>query len=202
MPRASSVLCLPALLGLAAAANAVEPPVITNGVQLAQAPKAGDQPAAAKGQLPVIVNYTAAFKGEPPPADGKGPKIINESPAAKPGNAPARVAYAYTYPYVGEYMSPVAYNAYGYGPMLGLNAAYGYGQGYDMMAPYAGGFGYGGYGYAAAYGGLGFAPAVYDWRPPRVEVLDTGIRANVGRLTSMPPVREPVWGDVIAVYYR
>jgi hypothetical protein len=123
------------------------------------------------------------------------------------------MAYVYSVPTTIDYMTPVAYNAYRYGPTLG---AYTGGMGYGMYSPYSaglgyyGGFGYGGYGYGGfGYGGgygyaapLPVAPGGVGWLPPRVEVLDTGIRANVGHLTSMPAVAAPVYGDVIGVYYR
>jgi hypothetical protein len=213
MPRASSVLSLPALLALAAAANAAEPPVITNGTPVAQAPKPGDKPPppAAKAQLPVIINYAAAFTApaDAKAAEGKGPTIINQSPAvAKPAKVPTRVAVAYSYPYTGEYMGSVAYNNWGFsGPAFGGGyAGYvgdpyaaGYGSGAYGYAGYAG---YAGYGYSAYGPGVALVPSLIDVRPPRVEVLDTGVRPTVGRLASMPAVREPVFGNVIAVYYR
>jgi hypothetical protein len=215
MPRASSVFCLPALLAAASLANAAELPVIVNGTQVAQAPApTSDAPPPAKGQLPVIINYAAAFQATPseaPKSDAKLPTIVNESP--KPTKAaPVRAVYAYSFPAGGEYMAPVAYNAYSVGgPMLGAYGSLGYmPTGYATGIGYYGGAGYGGlgYGYAAGYGYSAYSPAValtsslVDLRPPRVEVLDTGVRPNVGRLTSMPSVASPVYGEVIGLYYR
>lgn len=194
MLRASSLLSLPAALAFTAAATAIELPVIYNGTQVAAAPNAAADPPAATGkvELPTIINYpSAAF----PKTDGK--------PPAAPKATPVRVVVAYD---AGDYMTPVSYNAYGAGPMLGIYE----GMGYNMAAPYGlgfgnyGGYGYGGYGYGyGGYGpGFGLATTLVDLRPPRVEVLDTGVRANVGRLASTPSVAAPVFGEVMAVYYR
>ncbi|HEY1377644.1 MAG TPA: hypothetical protein VGF55_12665 [Gemmataceae bacterium] len=215
MLRAASILSLPAALALAATAPAAELPVIINGSQLAQAPKTepAPQPAPAKGNLPVIINYPSAAM-QAVPANDKLPKIVNLSPAAPPAKpAPGKVVF-YNWAALADVMGPVGYNAYSVGPSLGLGAGLGYELGYEMYgAPYAGGLtgyyagyggayplGYAGYGYAP--GGIAMAPSLVDLRPPRVEVLDTGVRANVGHLTSMPAVREPVYGQVIAVYPR
>jgi hypothetical protein len=208
MLRASSLLSVSAALALASMAQAIEPPVIVNGTAVAQAPRPEQAPPPADPKPPVINNWPSAAQTAPADnrkTDVKLPTITADVLAIKPAAAaPARVAVAYTAPVISEYMTPVAYNAYGVGPQLGLNAAYGY----DMYSPFVGGYGYGGYGYAGygyagAYGpSLALAPTFYDFRPPRVEVLDTGVRPNVGHLTSLPSVREPVFGQVIGVYYR
>jgi hypothetical protein len=135
MPRASSILCLPAILALVGAASAVELPVIVNGTQVAQATKTevAPAPAGAKMQLPVIINYpSAALQAAPAgqKTDAKLPVII--ATPVKP--APARVAVAYTVPTYVEYMTPVAYNAYGIGSTYSVNGSLGDG----MYAPYGG----------------------------------------------------------------
>jgi hypothetical protein len=200
MPRASSILCLPAVLALAGAASAVELPVIVNGAQVAQATKTevAPAPAGAKTQLPVIINYpSAAFQAAPAgqKTDAKLPVIIANP--VKP--APARVAVAYTVPEYVNYMTPVAYNAYGIGSAYGVNDGLGYGMSASYGGGYYGDYGYGGYAIPAydAYGPWG-----YGAYPPLVQVLDTGIRANAGRLTSIPGARAPLYGQVIGVYYR
>jgi hypothetical protein len=202
MPRASSILCLPAVLALATAAPAVELPIIVNGNQLVQAKdEPAPPPAAVKSQLPVIINYPSAAL-QAAPADGKGPVIIADTAGPRPIKpAPVRVAVAYALPMESDYMAPVAYNAYGIGSMLGVDAGLGYGVSspYGAGLGYYGAYGYGGYSYAA-YGPV--APWGFGLVPPRVEVLDTGIRPNAGRLTSMPSVRAPVYGQVMGVYYR
>ncbi len=206
MLRAASCLSLSAALALAATAPAAELPVIYNGTQVAQAP-AGQPaaPPAEKGPLPVIINYPSAVLNQKAPADGKGPTIVN-LPVPKPERGPARVVVGNVAAYA-DTMGPVGYNAYVAGPGLGLDG----GLGYSMYSPYAGGYGgYGGY-YGYAYGGYpayGYAPgyalnaAWVDLRPPLVNILATGVRPNVGHLTSMPSVREPVFGEVVGVYYR
>jgi hypothetical protein len=205
MPRASSILCLPAALVFSAAAPAIELPVIVNGTQVAQAksqPVAA--PAADKKQLPVIRNYpSAAFGPADQKSDGKAPKIVN-NPGHLPANAaPARVAVAYTVPTYPDYMAPVAYNAYRTGAIFGFDAGAGYGfsapYGGNCGGYYGGGYGFGGY---VLPGYDFFGPWGYGFAPPLVEVLDTGVRANAGHLTSMPSVAAPVYGHVMGVYYR
>jgi hypothetical protein len=204
MPRASSLLSLSAVLALAGMAPALEMPVIVNGAQESQPAKPA--PDAAKTQPPVIINYPSAAL-QPAPADQKTdaklPVIINyAAPAAKPG--PARFAVAYNVPVSDDYMAPVAYNSYRLGSMYSLDA----GMGYGLSAPYAGMYGGYGSGYGYGYGGYvvpaydAFGPWGYGLYPPLVEVLDSGVRPNAGRLTSMPSVRAPVFGQVIGVYYR
>ena len=209
MPRASSVLCLAVVLALAGQAAAIELPVITNGTQVAQAPPAPAEKPASNVQPPVIHNYPSAATqpAEGAKSDIKLPMIVNQ-PAVKvePAKAPAaRVAVAYL---ASEnlYMSPVGYNAYGGGgSILGAYGYGGYGYGgYGYMAPSMGGY-FGGYAYDAYTGyapAMALTPSILDLRPPRVEVLDTGVRPNVGRLASMPAVSNPVFNQVIAVYYR
>jgi hypothetical protein len=204
MPRASSIFCLPAALALAAAAPAVELPVIVNGTQVVQAktqPVA--PPVGGKLQMPVIVNYPSAALQVAPAdqkADGKLPVIVANPVVPRPANvAPARVAVAYIVPTYSEYVTPVAYNAYRVGSMLGLDAGGGYGFSAPYGGYYGGGYGYGGYGFPAYDT---FGPWGYGYNPPLVEVLGTGVRANVGRLTSIPSVAAPVYGQVIGVYYR
>lgn len=201
MPRASSILCLPAVLALAAAAQAVELPVIVNGTPVAQATKTEQAPApdGAKMQLPVITNYpSAALQAAPAgqKSDAKLP-VIYANPVVANAVKPARVAVAYSVPNYVEYMTPVAYNAYGVGSMASLDG----GLGYGMSAPYGGGY-YGDYGGYVYPGYDVFGPWGYGAYPPLVEVLDTGVQAYVGHLTSMPSVRAPVYGAVIGVYYR
>jgi hypothetical protein len=210
MPRASSVLSLSVALALAASAYAVDPPVIINGTSVAKAQQPpAEKPADSKVQPPVIYNYPSAATN--PPAEGKKsdmklPTIVNQPPAVEPAKAPpAPRAVGYYVPYVTEYMAPVGYNAFGVGgPMLNAYGGYGYGGwGYGCYGYLAGGY-LGGYGYDAYTGyapALAMTPSILDLRPPRVEVLDTGVRANVGRLTSLPSVREPVWNPVVGVYY-
>ena len=206
MPRASSILCIPAVLVLAGSARAIELPVIVNGVQVVQAPKTPPvaSPDADKAKPPVIINNPSAAL-QPTPAgqtsDGKQPVIVNMAAAGPAKPAPARIAVAYTVPAYADYVTPVAYNTYGIGSMVGFDG----GMGYGLSAAYGGGFGnYGGYGYGGyvvpAYDTFG--PWGYGSYPPLVEVLDTGVRANVGRLVSIPSVRAPVYGSVIGVYYR
>jgi hypothetical protein len=162
------------------------------GVTQAPAPAPKEvQPADAKVQLPVIVNYPSA-------AGVKYPD--------RPANAPPAPARAYAYrTFTDGYVTPSYYNAYA--PLYGYGAAP-----YNVAAPFnAYGFGFGGYGYGAGYFGGYTAPslayaaipgALVDLRPPLVNVLDTGVRANVSGLTSMP-VAAPVYNDMIAVvYYR
>lgn len=218
MLRASSFLSLSAVVALAAAAPALELPVIVNGTQVVQAPKppAANPPEQAKGKPPVIINYPSALQSEAAkPGNGKGPVIITGPAIPHPAKAfPARVAVAYNST-ISDYMTPVAYNAYGYGQGFG---GYAGGLGYGMYDPYTagvgsyggygfGGFGYGGYGYGGfvlpANAAVGpFGPWGYGYTPPLVNVLDTGVRANVGHLVSMPAIAAPVFGDVAAVYYR
>jgi hypothetical protein len=193
------LLYVPAALALAGVAPAAELPVVYNGVTQAPAPAPKEvQPADAKVQLPVIVNYPSA-------AGVKYPE--------RPANAPPAPARAYAYrTFTDGYVAPSYYNAYA--PLLG------YGAGYNMAAPYgAFGYDYGAYGYGG-FGGLGYglgyyggytAPslayavmpgALVDLRPPLVEVLATGVRANINGVTSMP-VAAPVYNDMIGVvYYR
>jgi hypothetical protein len=231
MPRASSLFCLPAVLALAASAHAIELPVIINGDQVAQnKAQPTTSPASANSPAPIIINFpSAAFVGGNPKSNVPLPTIANQTPAANAGTAaPARAPNAYAVWVNNGYVTPVGYNAYGFGSGFG---AYGGGWGANMYAPYAGGLGYygglgyGGLGYGGlGYGGLGFsglgyggfggygnggyaaplpvAPWGLSWLPPRVEVLDSGVRANAGRLTTMPGVAAPVFGDVIGVYYR
>jgi hypothetical protein len=200
MPRASSLLCLPAALVLAAAAPAVELPVIVNGTQVVQAnTQPSNPPAPPKMQLPVIYNYpSAAMPPADQKADGKLPVIVNRPGAPPAANAaPVRVAVTYVVPTYTNYMTPVAYNGYGNGGMYSADV----GMGYGYSAPYGGGYG-------SAFGAYAipaydtFGPWGYGLYPPLVEVLDTGVRANVGRLVSMPSVRSPVYGHVMGVYYR
>jgi hypothetical protein len=188
-------------------------------------------PRDAKAQPPVIINYpSAALQAAPqaprPPADGaaKTPTVINYPSAAGVKVAervataqavPGRTAVAYR-TYAEGLMTPAYYNAYA--PLMGY-AAPGYNMVGSMYSPYGldygfgfGGLGYGGLGYGAGYSGFAYtAPAAYpyaavpgalvDLRPPRVEVLDTGVRPNAGHLTSFPTAA-PVFGDVIVLYYR
>jgi hypothetical protein len=199
MPRASSILCLPAALVLAAAAPAAELPIIVNGAQVVQAKtQPSDPPVPAKMQLPVIYNYpSAAMPPADQKADGKLPVIVSNPVAPRPANAPpVRVPVAYMVPTYTDYMAPVAYNAYGMGGMYSADV----GMSYGYSAPYGGyGSGYGAYA-IPAYDAFG--PWGYGLYPPLVEVLDTGVRVNVGRLVSMPSVRSPVTGHVMGVYYR
>ena len=209
MLRASSILCLPAALALATAVPAADLPAIVNGTQVVQGKtQPATPPAADKSRLPVIINYPSAALQAPTDqkSDAKLPVIIGNPPAPQAANpAPARMAVAYTLTAYNEYMGSVAYNPY----RLGTMASYDYGMGYGFSAPYGGyytgGYGYGGYGYGLGYGFPTydtFGPWGYGLYPPRVEVLDSGVRPNVGRLTSMPSVASPVYGHVMGVYYR
>jgi hypothetical protein len=193
MLRATSFLGLLALGAMAQSqVRAGDLPVIVNGTQVAQATKVQPTapPTTAKGPLPIIINYPSAIM-PPAPANPQAPK---------PAKAPTRVVFAYNAAAVADDIDPVAYNIYRYGPMLG---AYGYGGPGYGISPYAGAYGYSSaYGYSGYGAGLAYTTAIVDLRPPKVEVLDTGIRPNVGRLTSMPAVGAPVYGEVIGVYYR
>jgi hypothetical protein len=185
-------------------APAVELPVITNGTQVAQAPKpeAAPPPAPADKRLPVIINYPSALS-QPAPADAPKsnvplPVITNLSPAVKPARpVGTRVVLPLDVAAYADDVGPVAYNVYGTGWVNGYYGGWG-------AWPYAG---YGwcdwcGYGYPVAmYGApLPWTPWGVGLVPPRVEVLDTGVRANIGHLTSLPSVRSPVYGAVLGVY--
>jgi hypothetical protein len=175
----------PVLLGLlalgapaAARAPAAELPVITNGRQLTRADDA--PPAPAKAPLPVITNQPMA----PKPAKAPQPRIV----------------VPYTVGAIADDLGPVTYNAYYAGPYAGIGYGYpswvgGYGYGYGWS-----GWGYGSIAYPAYDPWYGFAP----WgvgRPPLIQVMDTGIRYNVGSLVSMP-YPAPVYGSVLGTYYR
>src|SRR5438105_1889250 len=124
MPRASSILSLPATVALATLAPANELPVIINGTPgVAAKGQPSAPPPAAKSQLPVIINYpSAVLQTAPVATNGKLPVIVADTAGPRPANpVPVRVAVAYTFPVSAEYMAPVAYNAYGIGPMLGVD---------------------------------------------------------------------------------
>jgi hypothetical protein len=185
--------CAFALGAIAAnTSQAADLPVIINGTQVVQAPKAEQAPPPAKSntQLPKIANY---------------PSDLN-LPVVKQAKGLTRVVVPLDIAAASDDVAPVTYNAYCWGPMLGL---YG-GPGYGLYAPWSGAYGYssayggycGGYGYYGCGPGLAYSTAIVDLRPPKVEILDTGVRANIGRLTSLPSVGEPVYGDVLGVYYR
>jgi hypothetical protein len=147
-------------------------------------------------ELPVITNGAG---GDQPAAKAPPPVIVNQPSAPKPAKpAPARVVVPLTIGAIADDVAPVTYNAYYGGPFAGIG----------YVTPYwAGGYGYGwGWGGYSPY----FYPAYDPWftfapwgvgRPPRIELLDTGIRHNVGSLISMP-YPAPVYGNVLGVYYR
>jgi hypothetical protein len=156
----------------------------------------------AAAELPVITNGTQTTRSDnapPPAAKAPLPVIVNQPSAPKPSKAPpVRVVVPYNVAAIADDVGPVTYNAYYSGPYAGIgylppNWAGGYAYG-------LGGWGYAPYGYPAYDAWYGFAP----WgvgRPPRIELLDTGIRHNVGSLVSMP-FPAPVYGSVLGVYYR
>ncbi len=207
MPRASSILGLLATVAMAAAAPAVELPVIVS--QVVQAKPQPVSPPPAKLQLPVITNYpSAAMQSVVPKGNIQLPVIVPNPARPWPAmTAPVRVAVAYPCAANDYYVGPVAYNAYCVGPLLGLDA----GLNWGLCAPWWGGVGcYGGCGY---YGGYGYGDYVYSafapvapWglglQPPRFEILDTGVRPNAGHLTSMPSVWSPVYSAALCVYRR
>jgi hypothetical protein len=207
MPRAPSILCLSVALLVAASARSAEMPVIVNGNALARADKPpAASPPPSNVQLPKIVNLSS-LAVQTPAADGKtsdskAPVIVNQAPAPKASNAmPVRYVVDYNMYAASDYVRPVGYNSYaGYNGLYSGYSDYGYTGGFGAYAGYGmGSYGMGGYGgYGPAYG---YAPFIADLRPPLVEVLATGVRANVGRLTSMPAVAAPVYGEVIGVYY-
>jgi hypothetical protein len=223
MPRASSLLGVAAILAIATAARAVELPVIINGTQVVKAAKVEQAPA--NQPQPVIINYASLFSAPPAEraADAR-PTIVNLAPAPAP--APGRpvlgrAVLPYTIGAIADDVDGVAYNAYCFGPALSLCTAlscgtcspfaywpdyyggngfgYGYGCGYGC----GGGGCNGGYPWAGYCGAIPWGPWGFGWWPPKVEILDTGVRPNLGRLTSMPSVCAPVYGSVVGVaYYR
>jgi hypothetical protein len=157
----------PVLLGLLALAATATPrspaaelPVITNGTQTTRTD--GLSPDAAKAPLPVIVNQPSAPKGAKAP--------------------PTRIVVPLTVGAVADDIAPVTYNAYHYGPFAGIG----------FVPPFGGGYGYGFGGGAVGPYGYPYYDAIFSFTPwgvgppPRIQLLDTGIRHNVGSLVSMP----------------